>query len=197
MIRSVDEDKAYDEIAAKRKILLEVIDNMPDDLLLGIIKYVDQNTHINTKMNKIHEVSLTDGNIFILACVITVSKIINIGISMLGQTKLEYYAYNAMVKMIQRFHHMSSRYFLDICYDNEKYNLIVANEWNQGSILKFLYRDIEANFKKNKHMKVFYSHGKNLNELTEATRATVLTTIYKIAPIMYEKEDDNITYSLC
>lgn len=192
LVRSQDGIK-YDELGAKKKILMDVLDNLDDDVLLGIIKYTEQNIHINTNSSKEHETTLSDEDVFVLVCIITVFKMINIGINMLGQVKLEYYAYEPAIKLISRFQHLMSKYYLEINYDSDKYDKVTAHDF-QNTIIKFLYTSIKNDLKRNNHMAVFYNYGRDLNQLTESLLMTVLTTIYKIAPIRYLNEAANETY---
>ena len=192
LVRAQDGIK-YDELGAKKKILMDVLDNLDDDVLLGIIKYTEQNIHINTNSSKEHETTLSDEDVFVLVCIITVFKMINIGINMLGQVKLEYYAYEPAIKLISRFQHLMSKYYLEINYDSDKYDKVTAHDF-QNTIIKFLYTSIKNDLKRNNHMAVFYNYGRDLNQLTESLLMTVLTTIYKIAPIRYLNEAANETY---
>ena len=192
LVRGQDGVK-YDEIEAKKKILMETLDNLDDELLLGIIKYTEENIYINTNSSKEHDTTLSDEDVFVLICIITIFKMINIGINMLGQVKLEYYAYEPALKLISRFQHLLSKYYLEIKYDLEKYDKVTTHDF-QNTIIKFLYTSINNDLQRNKHMSVFYNYGRNLNQLTESLLMTVLTTIYKIAPIKYMNESSNDTY---
>ena len=62
LVRAQDGIK-YDELGAKKKILMDVLDNLDDDVLLGIIKYTEQNIHINTNSSKEHETTLSDEDV--------------------------------------------------------------------------------------------------------------------------------------
>ena len=184
-IKDTKDSKLRDETEANKMILQEIVDSIDNGIIDGIIEYVDDNKVINTEPSKEHTLSLDDEDVFILICIITINKILNIGISMLKKARLEYYSYDiTLYTLIDRFKERLQEFYLQRG-DIKKYEKVAVTSF-KDTIFNFMYTNIESDVSVNTHMSIFFNAGLNLDMRVDTMLVNALTTIYKLTPIEYE-----------
>jgi len=174
------------DIAAQ--VLRRTVSNMPDTIIDGIIKYVDDNSYNNTQETLIPNNNLDEIDILVLNSVITVAKIITIGYTMLPASRIGFYIYDPIVNMIDIVaNRVALNHFPNVVHDLNKY-MTMSKKNVAEDIYNFMYININGNEENEDNImsKIFKDNGSTKNRLNEEKYVQVITAIYKFVPIEYK-----------
>ena len=155
------------DIAAQ--VLRRTVSNMPDTIIDGIIKYVDDNSYNNTQETLIPNNNLDEIDILVLNSVITVAKIITIGYTMLPASRIGFYIYDPIVNMIDIVvNRVALNHFPNVVHDMDKY-MIMSKKNVAEDIYNFMYININGNEENEDNImsKIFKDNGSTKNRLNE------------------------------
>lgn len=168
--------------------LRRTVSNMPDSIIDGIIKYVDDNSFNNTQETLIPNNNLDEIDILVLNTVITIAKIITIGYTMLPASRIGFYIYDPIVNMIDVVsNRVALNHFPNVVHDLDKY-MIMTKKNVAEDIYNFMYININGNEENEDNVmsKIFKDNGSTKNRLNDEKYMQVITAIYKFVPIEYK-----------
>ena len=184
VLMDVKEKKFSTTMQASAYHFKKLIGNMDIDIIKGIIKYVDENTIVNTvdEDNK-KEDALDNEDIFLLTCVITISKFTMVGLSLLEKYKLENYTYEPLLELIVKIQDVMADYYYNVKGDRgERYQKVINVDF-KNSLYRFFYSELREEFEKN-NVVLFRNNGHSVDKIANDHYVTGICTIYKCIPIV-------------
>ena len=197
VIRKIKGKESKDPNEARAEILVRVIQNIPEGIYDGIIRYVDENSYNNTENNMRHETSLDDVDILTLNCIITMSKIITIAFTILPKMRIEFYTYRPIMNSIQIFSKRMANYYLNHSHDINKYYQVLEKDLSE-TVYNFIYLTINGNEKPEGDAPLedlFKKNAMTKGVINESIYKNLITSIYKNVPIEYENTASSVVYS--
>ena len=169
---------------------IKFVNNIDQDLLLGVIEYIDDNIVENTT----NEETLDNEDIFILTCIMTISKIMLIGVSLLERYKLENYLYIPIIKSVDRMADLLAWYYYNVkCARGEKYIKVSSGDFN-NNIYRFFYNELTNEFIGN-NTSLFRNNGYSIDRIANEQYMTGICTISKSIPIAESVDSFSIQHS--
>ncbi len=170
--------------AAKFK---KYIDNMDPDIIRGVIRYVSNNMEVNT----IDDVDtstdqLDNESIFLLTCVITLTKFMMVVISLLEKYKFEKYVYKPLITLIDKIQDEMSDYYWNQTYERELYAKVRSVDF-KNSIYRFFYTELTKKFEHN-NVQLFRNNGHSIDKIANDHYITAICTITKCIPVNIHKK---------
>lgn len=174
------------------------INNMDIDIYNGIIEYVDNNIIENTDDEV---VSLDNEDLFLITCIMTITKVMIVGVSLLERFKLENYLYEPLIVATDKFQDGMANYYYNIKQERgERYAKIRSKDF-KNSIYTYFYNELTKEFERN-NVGVFRNNGYSVDRIANDHYITGLCTISKGIPILvtartsqlYTLEDDYKEY---
>ena len=157
---------------------IKFVNNIDQDILLGVIEYIDDNIVENTT----NEETLDNEDIFILTCIMTISKIMLIGVSLLERYKLENYLYIPIIKSVDRMADLLAWYYYNVKGDRgKKYIKVSSGDFN-NNIYRFFYNELTNEFIGN-NTSLFRNNGYSIDRIANEQYMTGICTISKSIPI--------------
>ena len=177
------QSKTFDNIQLASAYYYKVfLNNMDEDIYRGIVEYVDENILENTD----DEVSVLDKEeIFLITCIVTITKIMLVGVALLERFKLEKYLFEPLLVATDRFQVVMAEYYYNNKHERgERYEKVVNKDF-KNSIYRYFYNAIAEEFERN-NVSLFRNNGFSANRIADENYITGLCTISKCVPILVE-----------
>ena len=174
------------------------INNMDIDIYHGITEYVDSNIVENIEEDKC---DLDHEDLFLIICLITVTKIMIVGVSLLERFKLENYLYEPLLIATDKFQDTMSMYYYNIKNERgEKYFKIRSKDF-KNTVYRYFYNELSREFEGN-NTGLFRNNGFSIDRIANDQYITALCTISKHLPVyidnktsqLYTLKDDYTTF---
>lgn len=170
------------------------INNIDQEIFDGIVEYVDNNIVENTD-NEVTELDSED--LFLITCIMTITKVMIVGVSLLERFKLENYLYEPLILATDKFQNSMANYYYNFKHERgERYAKIRHKDF-KNTIYTYFYNVLSKEFEKN-NSGLFRNNGFSVDRIANDHYITGLCTISKGVPILvtartsqlYTLEDD-------
>lgn len=166
------------------------IDNIDMDIIRGVIKYVNDNIVVNTVDDEDMDPNsdqLDNEDIFLLTCIVTLTKFMIVGVSLLERYKLEKYIYRPLLGLIDKVQDVMADYYWNHAYERgEKYQKVRSIDF-KNSIYRFFYAELTKKFENN-NVALFRNNGHSIDKIANDHYVTGICTIAKCNPINIHKK---------
>ena len=119
------------------------INNIDQEIFDGIVEYVDNNIVENTD-NEVTDLDSED--LFLITCIMTITKVMIVGVSLLERFKLENYLYEPLIMATDKFQDSMANYYYNYKQERGERYIKIRNKDFKNTIYTYFYNVLSKEF---------------------------------------------------
>lgn len=178
----------------------KIIANMDDDIIQGVVEYIHENTYVppaeelekEKNRRPTDKIVLDREDLFLITCLITLTKMMLPGVALLESYALEKYIYEPLINLIPRIQMaMADFYYYQLNERGDVYNKIINTDY-KDQLYSYFTEGLVDEFQKNEPlMGIFESNAQSIPLMVDEKWVTGITTIHKCIPIEVKNKQSN------